>query len=419
MRQDQSWPRAQTIPQIQLEDIPKKKKKGLAKIWQKVTGTKDKGELQGNQNEQVRSFDRTEDDLPLAPPPPLSYLVERGPGEHGLPGARQSTTSLTSTTSPKNAMSSPALSPGTAPSSLLPSPISSRPSNVEPEIAGEQGRSSWNDDHERVDPPADAGSKLESPRNLHCVTSEPDIRQSQLQRPSTPAGLTVPTVGPASRPQSVLMLEKSLPPLPHELSNARPPADPRPRTVYDPRLMPPGASPPVQNLAAPRAPFRDAEARRQSFGGMTTRPNIQTLPTQGVYANDFKPPGARYDEFGGSRHSLGYFQEKRIPNSHLTTPSKRRSKFGLSSLLGRKSQMYNVDGLDSQEFPIPRPSNSDIRDDVTSTSGFAHSGSRHSVNPRMSVMSRKAIEELHSIQQDDDFIAYRYPSTDQQLDLLR
>lgn len=404
-------------PRIQLEDIPRKKKKGLAKIWQKVTGTKDKGEFQSNHwDEQVRSL---EDDLPLAPPPPLSYLVARGPGEH-LPGARQSTASLNSTTSPKNAVSSPALSPGTAPSSILPSPISSRPSDAEPEIADEQGRVSWNhDDYERIDPPADAGSKLDNPRNQSGLTSDPEVRRLQQQRPSTPAGLVVPTAGLASRPPSVLMLEKSLPPLPHELSNTHTPSDHRSHAAYDPRLMPPGASPPVQNLAAPRAPFRDTEARRQSFGGMTTRPNIQTLPTQRTYDHDLKPSGVRYDEFGGSRHSLGFFQEKRTLNTHLTTPSKRRSKFGLSSLLGRKYQMYDVSGSDSQESPIPGPSIPDMRDDVTNNSGFAHSGSRHSVNPRMSVMSRRAIEELHSIQQDDDFIAYRYPSTDQQLALLR
>lgn len=222
----------------------------------------------------------------------------------------------------------------------------------------------------------------------------------------------------------MLMLEKSLPPLPHEL-NLRPQVeqpDARPRTVYtyDPRQMPPGASPPIEDLAAPRPPFRNADTRRQSFGGMTSRPNViaQTIPAPGVYGQDFKPPSGRYDEFGASRRSLGYFQEKKQPN--LTTPSKRKSRFGLATLLGRKSQMLDNElmaGGVSQDFPSPRRSTSDPRDEAVSNSGYAHSGSRHSVGPRMSVMSRKAIDEL--VCQDQDFVAYRYPSNDQRLDLLR
>jgi hypothetical protein len=66
----------------------------------------------------------------------------------------------------------------------------------------------------------------------------------------------------------------------------------------------------------------------------------------------------------------------------------------------------------------------DAQDDMT-TNGYTTSTSRHSAlssNPpnsglRMSVTSRKALEEL--VQQDPDFVAYRYPSSDQRLDLLR
>lgn len=426
LRQSQAWPNTEDSLQVRLEEIPKKKKKGLAKLWKSITGSKEKGHLQaGAYNSQIRSFDRHEDDLPLAPPPPLSYLVERGPGEHNVPGPRQSTISLPSITSPKNGFSSPAVSPATPPSSLLLSPAPSRASNGEPEIAGESRRPSWNhDEHERSDPLAEEGSKLASPRNLHTVTSEPDIRRPQEDSPSPPLSLSVQRPLPPLRPQSMLSREKSLPALPDEVG-PRPPAnkpDMRPQTVYtyDPRQIPPGASPPVQDLAAPRAPFRNAENRRQSLGGMTSRPNLaaQTMPTTGVYAQDLKHPGVRYNEFGSvSRRSLGYMehiQDKPRPG----TPSKRKSKFGLASLLGRKSQMYDGDLLASPGFGSPRLSTSDGRDDAISNGGYAHSGSRHStVGPRMSVMSRKAIEEF--VEQDPNFVAYRYPSSDQRLDLLR
>lgn len=380
---------------MRLEEVPKKKKKGLAKIWNTLTGSKSKGTSQaGSFNDQTRSFDRPDDDSPLAPPPPLSYLVERGPGEHN---ARQSTISLPSTASPKNVLSSPAVSPGTPPSSLLPSPASSRPSNADPEVAGEKRIANGNqDEQERADPLAEEGSKLLAGHGgLHQVTSEPDIRRPQ-QLLSCPASLPVPEPLPTIRPLSMLMREKSLPPLPNEI-NLHPPADQpdsQPRTVYpyDHRQIPAGASPPVQDFSAPRAPYHTEEVRRQSFGGLTSRPNFtaQSLPSRGLYAQELKPPVTSYDEFGGSRRSLGYtehIQEKQpMPN----TPSKRKSKFGLATLLGRKSQMYDRDLSVSQDSSISRMSTSDARDEVTS---YATSGSMHNPAPRMSVLSRK-VEEL-------------------------
>jgi hypothetical protein len=434
---------------MKLEEVPKKKKKGLAKIWNTLTGSKSKGSSQaGSFNDQTQSFDRTDDDLPLAPPPPLSYLVERGPGEHNTPVPRQSTISLPSTASPKNVLSSPAVSPGTPPSSLLPSPASSRPSNADPEIVGEKKTLNWNqDEEERADPLAEEGSKLfASPKSLHQITSEPDIRQSQLESPSFLSNLSVPQPVPAIRPASMLLREKSLPPLPHEI-NLHPPADQpdsQPRTVfpYDHSQIPAGASPPVQDFSAPRAPYYTEDARRQSFGGITSRPNYttQTLPSRGMYAQELKAPATSYNEFGGSRRSLGYMEHVQ-EKQHTTpyTPSKRKSKFGLATFLGRKSQVYDRDLLASHDSPVSRRSTSDTRDDVTYNGSFATSGSRHSITPRMSVISRKVeelVEQVHirfrsaalasllltllaNLSQDPTFVAYRYPSSDQTVDLLR
>jgi hypothetical protein len=420
--QNQAWPQTEDPAQIKLEEVPKKKKKGLAKIWNTLTGSKGKGSSKaGSFNDQTRSFNRTEDDLPLAPPPPLSYLVERGPGEHNAPVPRQSTISLPSTTSPKNILSSPAMSPDTPPSSLLPSPSSSRPSNA---VAGETRRPSWNqDEQEQTDPLAEEGSKLlANSRNLHQVTSEPDIRRPQQDSPSSHSSVTVPPPSSTTRPQSTLMREKSLPPLPDEI-NLHPPTDQldsQPRTMYphDHRQIPAGASPPVQDFFAPRAPFHAEEARRQSFGGITTRPNFtaQTLPSKGLYVQEFSPPANKYNEFGTSRRSLGYLDHIEEKQPILTTPSKRKSKFGLTAFLGRKSQTYDRNLLVSHDSSTSRRSTSDVRDDITSNGGYGTSASRHSVGPRMSVMSRKAVEEL--VEQDPTFVAYRYPSGDQRIDFL-
>lgn len=418
LRQSQVWPHSGELPQIRLEDIPKKKKHGLAKIWKTLTGSKKSSSQADSYNGHIGSFG--EDDLPLAPPPPLSYLVERGPGEHTGPIARQSTISLPSIASPKNMLSSPTMSPVTSPSSLLPSPTSSRP-NIDQESTADLKKLVWaHAELERAEPLAEEGSKPATPRNLQPILSEHgDNRRIAQESPST-SSLTVPKQSTTSRPQSMLSREKSLPPLPPD-ENFRPLVDPRPQTVYtyDPRQRPPGASPPVQDLAAPRAPFYAADSRRQSLGGLTSRPSAQTLPAKGaVYAQENMAP-ERYDEFGISRRSLGYLEhiEEKHPTPRPATPSKRKSKFGLATFLGRKSQVYDGDFLGSPELPGSRKSISDGRDDVLSNGGYTNSASRHSVGPRMSVMSRKAIEEL--VSQDPNFVAYRYPSSDQRLDLLR
>ena len=82
--------------------------------------------------------------------------------------------------------------------------------------------------------------------------------------------------------------------------------------------------------------------------------------------------------------------------------------------------------MQENQFPAIGYSLYDTPDDVA-TNGYAASTSRHSAisastntpspNLRMSVTSRKALEEL--VHQDADFVAYRYPSSDQRLDLLR
>jgi hypothetical protein len=264
-------------------------------------------------------------------------------------------------------------------------------------MTGEKKPNCSQDEQERADPLAEEGSKLLAGLgSSQQITPEYDTEWPQQETASAPSSLTVPST---IRPQSVLKRDKSLPPLPHEI-NLHPPTDQldsQPRTVYpyDHRQIPAGASPPVQDFSAPRAPFRNDEARTRSFDNISSRPNFtaQTLPSRGLYTPDLKPPAAHYNEFGASRRSLGFLenvQEKhQIPGS--PTPSKRKSKFGLATILGRKSQTYGRDLIVS---PSPtRRSTSDARDDDMSNGGYATSASRYSMTPRMSIVSRK-VEEL-------------------------
>lgn len=384
---------------IDEKEKPKKKRKSLANIWKLVKGSSNKADpLHGSGRDSAPSqhMERNEDDLPLAPPPPLSYLVDRGQGEHiGSGGRHMSTPSLPSTSSPRNQFSSSGMSPPTAPSSLLPSPTSSR-------LPGPDR------DTEQIDENviADECGRL---KPLHSVTSEPDIRQKLQQNTfASSNGMTLPN-STSSKSQVMLSREKSLPPLPSEarLRPNNPVTESRPQTLYtyDPHHVGRESS----DFTPPQAPFR-AEPRRQSFSGITSRPTlgIQTLPL-GAYDHS-KGPGGAYNEFGISRRSLGGLEHIDEHTPQPATPSKRRSKF-FATLLGRKSKPSDLtNGSNSHEFPRLTTEGED-------SLAYTHSMSRQSANTRMSTTSRKALEER--VEQDRDFIAYRYPSHDQRLDILR
>ncbi|KAG5642832.1 hypothetical protein DXG03_002063 [Asterophora parasitica] len=403
------------------DSIPKKKKKGLAKIWGIVTGSN----KQANATRRDPSIDKTEDDLPLAPPPPLSYLVNRGPSDlRAASGRHGSTPSLPSLVSPKLAGSAAhGMSPSTGPSSAIPSPASSRTSGPDVEIV-EARKSAYHDDQESH-LRDDTIGKPPSQRNVHPMVSEPDMRQRRSRNISPPP--PIPSFASPSRPPSMMSREKSLPPLPAEATSRTPSGEPRPRTVYtyDARQLPPGSGP-AHDFLPPSAPFRTPDIRRQSFGGLSNRPNlaVQTMPVNGrQQPTKFGP---RYDEFGASRRSLGPLDQFRDTLPVQTPTTKRKSRFGFASLLGKKSAPREPENVDQNvpqpqhQFPLRRSGSGGL-DDVAN--GYATSTSRHSAlstsNPqtRLSVTSRKVLEER--VAQDPDFVAYRYPSNDQRLDLLR
>ncbi|KIK67436.1 hypothetical protein GYMLUDRAFT_55203 [Collybiopsis luxurians FD-317 M1] len=442
-RKSQIWPTSELTPVPSRQSEEKsKKKKGFAKIWRIVTRS---GKSESPDVRESHSLDRTEDDsdFPLAPPPPLSYLVSRGSPGDRVGGRHASTPSLPSTASPKLALSSATgVSPPTAPSTALPSPASSRQSGVDQDTP--------KPNIEELEPP----TALATSKNVYSVISEPDLRQrvSQTAVPivDMPIDKQLSQTVSSRLTISTLSREKSLPPLPSDAvirpyvnGNSRDSS--RPRTVYTFDSRPPGTGAP-HDFLPPQAAFRN-EVRRQSFGGLTTRPNLSSLLSKSTNSKGTTPSrknlAPNYDEFGDSRGSLRltapYTSDPsaRIPVTG-PTPTKRRSRFGLSSFLGKKNrnhspenskemmnepqyQQYPYQGQIQQQFPAMRVSGSDMHDDVMT--GYATSNSRHSAlsgsagGPRISITSRKALDEL--VPQDPDFVAYRYPSNDQRLDLLR
>ncbi|KAJ7595041.1 hypothetical protein C8J56DRAFT_822194 [Mycena floridula] len=394
-RRSQLWTDLEPIESRQSrvsEGKPKKKKKGLAKIWHLVTRSRQ----EGSGKEDVRSMG-TDDDGPLAPPPPLSYLVNRGPGEGGR---HASTPSLTS---PKLGGMSSGMSLSTIQSSLLPSPVSSRPSGPDFDIEVRKHSGNYEDQDLFNDEDTIGKSQALGMKNVIPMTSEPDIRRRTSQPSPLPNVTNLPT-------NMMTLREKSLPPLPsdHQLRQSPISTDNRPQTVYtfDTRRAPVGVAT-AHDFLPPQAPFRNSDTRRQSFGGLTSRPALEAPP---------KEFGMHYDEFGNSRRSL-HLSTMHPPRPVVSpTPTKRKSRFGLSSLLKRSPPAPEpvADNV-AHQFPSMRYSGSDVAEDIYATSTSRHSAL--SAGPRISVTSRKALEEL--VSQDPEFVAYRYPSSEQRIDLLR
>ncbi|KAF9452382.1 hypothetical protein P691DRAFT_236865 [Macrolepiota fuliginosa MF-IS2] len=410
-RRSQIWPPESELdtptPTISKAKIDGgKKTRAITKLWRKMTGHKDDNVVN---SDEPHNRERVDDDLPLAPPPPLSYLVDRGSPEMAVTGGRQNSSLSISSTPPKFGLSSS--------------------DAVEIRIAP-GGR------FDDADEPQDDGLPKgpESAKVLHPAISVPDMRPRSGIRSLSPVP-PLPAVGPHHlQAISLASREKSLPPIPPGEDPAPPlrVAD-RPRTVYtyDPRPLPPGTGP-AHDFLPPNAPFRSGDIRRQSFSGLSSRPNLlpQPIHINGKSAT-YDPrrsfsPG--YDEFGSSRQSLGRIDNIQgplppLPRSPapLSKESKRKSKFGLSSLLGKKNKSQD---LSHEKSAFLFPTTPDGPEEWSANYATANSrnsglsmGSPGQFNPRMSITSKKALEEL--VSQDSEFVAYRYPSNDQRLDLFR
>lgn len=421
-----------------------KKKKGFAKIWKIVTGTSKSGKTNAVQRE-IQPLDRSEDDYPLAPPPPLSYLVNRTSTRERAMSTSASSARRVSTNIVPNIVAQPPLPTPTSIKSYWQDGGSGLPAHSE-EPLGTNGNGANEDGVNGY-----FGNVDEQGRNVHPALSEPDMRQRIQDQPSLPNQNTLSgfsgRVPSSPRPISVYSLHKQLPPLPHEASNVSSlhmPSDfTRPQTMFN--LDSPTAREGDEDLLSPDPAFR-REGRRQSFGGTSSRPdhsNGQMFPINGRHADRTatyagSPSGygnennyAPYNEMGASR-SLGRLGEGQGAGSNATLGiTKRRSKFGLANLLGKLSRPSTSTSEARVAAPTPennmpssRPSESDVNLDAGSVTeyGASSSRSRHTNNggglpTRMSVASRKAIEEL--VDQDPEFVAYRYPSVDQSIIPLR
>lgn len=377
---------------VAAEEKAKKKKSGLIKWWKMVTKS------HKPDTSQVREpFIEKDDGLPLTPPPPLSYLVSRSSPE----SRHAPTPSIPPLSSPQSSAmyGSFTMSPQT--SSALPSPTLTRPlDSADVTMVGYD----------------DSIKSKSNEWRLHPATSEPNLRQSVINQDPIPPVPSLPN-GANTRRSVAISREKSLPPLPKDDSPAFPTLADRPRTMYtydSPRTLPAGTRAP-HDFLPPAAPFQTADPRRQSFGGLTARPNL-LIQTPRPAPETRQPLAPRYDEFGFSRHSLGRLDlEERRATSPLpiSATTKRKSKFGFASLLGnRKSTAKEPEHFAAEYSAQPFPTMGGPRYEDSLPNSLENQRTS-----RMSVLSRKPLNEL--VAQDPEFVAYRYPSTEQRLDLLR
>lgn len=408
-----------------------KKKKGLAKIWRMFSGPKvsQKHSDTRQYNSGIPVTEKHEDDFPLTPPPPISYLVDRKITDRALSSRSPSTTP--SMSSPNGAsVSSP-------PSSSLSTP------SVHPGWPdfdhGNRSKHNFNDfglgTSTLIEEEIQQGkrlSTLEPTRSLTPMLSEPDIRQRLQQQSQTVSNIPSrppSVISSTPRPYSTLSLDKMLPPLPHETQARSLPnqMDQRPRTMYTVGMFDEVPNASSHGLVAPQAGFRDFDNRRKSFGGLTSRPDLSylTLPANGKQQDMKRGSIVNQDEFGVSRQSLGVRMQSypfptrsEVPLSSdpSQTPSKRKSKFGLGVLLGKITH-------NDPKLPIDTPcidykvSYSSSQFDPNHSFNVATTPRSAKAISRMSVASRKAVEEL--VDQDPEFVAYRYPSTDHTFDIVR
>ena len=470
-------------------DPKARKPSGFAKLWRMVRSKKSEGKHQTNS---YLSPPPDEDmNMPLPPPPKMSYLAsQRSPHSRQLstPGSQNgvSPSSHPRSVSQPGQYSTATISPTTAASSTLPSPTSNR--FLWRESAGEDRRQSaykeingiYKDvnadtETERVvlDPESNAptqhgevnGSRApittgsgssEYGRMLQLSNSAPLTRSPA---PSTLVSSSVHSPRPASS------VHKPLPPPPPSEQGMRPMSSStttpynmtRPNTILNPNeaFLPPG-------------PLRDDayDSRRQSFGGMTTRPDF--LPPGAAQGLQTKRsiPGMTYTDSPTAYQEFGIPYERgyaAAPYSNGTlsdgTKAKRRSRFMLPFLSKKEKekpalapQPANGDTMrystyagpvSSQFLPPSRAPFSHSQKSRSSASltvpdfapgmmnsaattpysqpfGFNDSGrpiSGASTFVNGQRPNKLLIDEV--VPRDNEFVAYRYPSTEQTLDITR
>jgi hypothetical protein len=445
-----------------------KKSSGLGKLWKKVRSKKSEPKYQSSSYPSLAQVDDM--NAPLPPPPKMSYLANQRPPP--LPHTRQASTPgsqtvyLPSPAHPRNSSQpSGAISPTTAPSSLLPSPTSNRfPWR---ESTGDERRQSTAKDlypdnevaHHQLssDPNAPAQyPEMNGTRGQGSASSEygrlaPPSASNQLTRSPAPSTMVSSS---AHSPRPLSSVHKPLPPPPSSDASVR-------QSSATPTFQGNGYDTARQSTVVnsedtflPPAPFRDEgyDSRRQSFGGMTYRPDAlppgaaQRSPPMMSYADTYQEFG-NYDGYMSAPYSSGTMSDS-------STKNKRKSRFGIP-FLGKKDKdksnapphVNGMADLRASAYIPTSPLSSPARPPFghgqrskssasLTTPDFApglnatpfHSqpfGFSESGRPMSGVSTFSAGQRINkplineAIPRDHDYNPYQYPSPEQMMDVSR
>ncbi len=387
-------------------------------------------------------------DGPLAPPPPISYLVNRNVSERAPLGRHVSSPSMQTSASAHQLRSATmpvttqyTNAPLSAPSLFMPSPTSVATSgrfSPRTSILSEDRRLSAPVDEVEVYT-EDSYDRRDGQRAVHSMyaTRPPEINYPYGQEAwramatQSPATLSAKTMGGRQR-LSTTSVDKELPAVPGEFPTTRSQPSLRPASV---------------NNVPPRAvttPWTMDELRQSSIS-LHARPSIQTMvsgPPQGAQTQDLVPPPilSHYGvgEFGVSTGSLGRWDDEvSRPTLTLVTDKSTRRRSRLANIasmftgssrhsVGREDKMKATTSQGSdfttgekqlyplhmghQTFPMtmhPSYSETALRKSTSSAVSL----------PRTSKASISRFADL--IPQENELLALRYPTEEEREDLMR
>ncbi|KAF8326598.1 uncharacterized protein EI90DRAFT_1910814 [Cantharellus anzutake] len=437
---EELWRASQVVDETYVEPRPqpeeartKPKKGGLGRLWKMMTGKNTRRSKSSEINNGLRP-QASDYDIPLDPPPPLSYLVSRNGTERPPQGRHVSTPPMQTIvpfSHPRSAtVPSAAPNPNTplsAPSLYIPSPSTPTSGRFSPRtsIISEDRRLSTPIDEVEVYTD-DSYHRRDGQRAVHSVhglTKPPEInfpygQDSWRTFASNSPALTVKTTRTPRAP-SISSIHKDLPPIP---------GDQFPVTRSQPSLRPASVSVPPHTVSTPWA----TEGRRQSVSG----------PPRGAQVHDLAPPPILYhygvDDFGMSTPSLGRWEDEvrrpsLVPISEKS--SRRRSRFANIASMFTGSHRRSVEREDKLRVTAARgiglaPSDGQLYPRQMGQQPFAlpihpsysetalrNSSSSAVTFPRTSKGSLTRYADL--VPQESELLALRYTTEEEREELMR
>ena len=446
-----------------------KKSSGIGKLWKMVRSKKTDSKYHTSS---VIRYPQEDISTPLPPPPKMPYMSNQRPPQP--PHTRQGSAPgsqpgyLPSPSHPRSiSQSGGAISPTTAPSSSLPSPTSNR----------FPWRESTGDERRQSVYTKEVNGDAETLQGVNPSEST-QYMETNAQRPQPTGGSASSEYGRMLQPTNNSVHARSPAPSMAVLSSSA--HSPRPlSSIHKPLPLPPASSDTsmrhtsmsfqggpnyaggrpstviiTEDVYAPPVPLRDDgyDARRQSFSGGPPPGAAQTLqPRRSIPAIAYNN-GAQYGDFGGQVDNYGLTPYSNGTLSDAGSKTKRRSRF--LPFLSKKEkeklpfapQQLNGGFEGYEPAPLAPPSRPAFGHEQRSRSSVSLNTPEYAamhmsqqqqqqqqqqlgVNNRARPMSsystytngqrpnKALIDEV--VPRDNDFLAYRYPSVEQPLDISR